>query len=358
MSDFENFDGFEGEEQRPEPFTLEQVIEALETMENTGALAAGCIYGLSDLSPKAVQAIAQTWYTLPVERRRHVADFLSEISEYSFDLNYEALAYALLEDEDPQVRVSAIDMTWYVSSEELFHTLANFINDPEPSVRAAALVALGRFIYEAQLEEFDQELGKQAEKLAFAAYDNLDEDLEVRRRALEAISRSDSPRIPSLIEEAYQDVEPLMRASAVFAMGASLDRRWTEFVETELDSHLPEIRFEATRAAGELNLEEVVPQLIALANEEDYEIKLMAVWSLGEIGTNEARRGLQELAEIAQETDDETFIEAVEEALEIAQLIGGSMVSMFDFENDDESDLDDDFEAEEDEFYDDYSSLN
>lgn len=355
MPDFDNFDELEeldNDINRPQPFTIEKTIEALRASDDdSGILPAGAVYGLSDLNGAALQSFEAVWATLSLEKRRHTVEFLVEVGEYNFDLNLEPLAYVLLEDDDAEVRANAIELTWYATNEKLFHTLVKLADDEAAVVRAAAMVALGRFIYEAELDEFDKALGKKAQKLALDRYDDLDEDLEVRRRSLEAVSRSSHPRIPELIEEAYQHSDVLMQASAVFAMGASLDRRWAETVEIELDSHVPEVRFEATRAAGELSLTDTVPQLIALANEEDYEVKLMAIWALGEIGTMEARRGLEDLAEQAEELEDETLIEAVEEALEISQLVGGSLIPMFDF--DEETDIDDDLDFDDDYYEDD-----
>jgi HEAT repeat protein len=107
---------------------------------------------------------------------------------------------------------------------------------------------------------------------------------------------------------------------------------------------MPEIRFEAIRAAGELALADAVPTLIASAQEDDdddYELRLTAIWSLGEIGTKEATRGLQAILSQAEAAENDILLEAIEDALETAALMSGFMLPMFEF-MDDEPDLSDD----------------
>jgi HEAT repeat protein len=116
-----------------------------------------------------------------------------------------------------------------------------------------------------------------------------------------------------------------MQASAVFAMGRSCDSRWNEAVVQAFESDDPEIRFEATRASGELAIEEALPILARFAQEDDREIKEMAIWSLGEIGGNFPVRVLGSLAEEAADANDLELLEAIEEAIGNASLAGQDM---------------------------------
>ena len=79
----------------------------------------------------------------------------------------------------------------------------------------------------------------------------------------------------------------------------------------ELGSSDRAMLFEATRASGELEIEEAVPDLIRLLADEDVEIRDTAVWALGRIGGREARRALQ----ACYASNDEGLLEAAEEAL-------------------------------------------
>jgi HEAT repeat protein len=81
-----------------------------------------------------------------------------------------------------------------------------------------------------------------------------------------------------------------MRISAVFGMGRSADMRWANIVIAELFSVNPEMRYEAARACGELQLREAVPELEELADDIDREVQEAALWALGQIGGDEARK--------------------------------------------------------------------
>jgi HEAT repeat protein len=127
-----------------------------------------------------------------------------------------------------------------------------------------------------------------------------------------------------------------MQISAVFAMGRTYDEQWGDYVRQQLDSEDPEMRYEAARAAGELELEDAVPGLARLALDSDREIKEVAIWSLGEIGSREATRVLERLATEAKRLGDDDLLEAIEDALASASLGGGSLYLMrFDQEEED-----------------------
>ena len=66
---------------------------------------------------------------------------------------------------------------------------------------------------------------------------------------------------------------------------------------------------------------EAVPVLGRLAEEDNRETLMVVIWSLGEIGGKEALRFLAELAQQAEENDDETLADAVDEAIANATLM-------------------------------------
>jgi HEAT repeat protein len=163
---------------------------------------------------------------------------------------------------------------------------------------------------------------------------NLDEDIDVRRRALEAISNSSLEIVDEAIQEAYSGDERRMQVSAVFAMGRSCDPQWSDFVLRELTSDDPEMRYEAARAAGELEIAEAVPHLTRLGLDSDREIQDMAIWSLGEIGGREALRILNAMAQDAEQNGDRDLREAIDDAIATANLASGSL-TLLDFDQDD-----------------------
>lgn len=342
--DGEDFDDDE-DLRRPEPASVEQMLFHIDNIEDSGILPANVVYGLSDLSGAALDEFTIGWAHVEAEKRLRTVRMLADLCETNYDLGYNGIAYLGFEDELAEIRAKSVDLVWYDTSERLFHRLMELAEDGTPEVRAAAIGSLGRFIYEAELDEFDTNLAEKARDLAVERYYDYLEDVQVRRRALEAASHSTNPAINDMINEAYESPDSDLRVSAVFAMGATCDTdRWRDYVLQELDSEYPEIRFEAARAAGELTLEDAVPQLIALANEGDYEIKVQAIISLGDIATNEAKRGLNAIAERASIENDNELLEIVEEAIESAAFMSEMILPMFDFDEDFDEDYDDDDE--------------
>jgi HEAT repeat protein len=161
---------------------------------------------------------------------------------------------------------------------------------------------------------------RQAERVALKLYNNRNEDVRVRCRALEAIANSSRAEVIGMIEESYRDGDSRLRAAALYAMGKTCDERWAGAVLHELSSDDPAIRFEALRAAGELGLEEAVPLIGKLVIDADRQTLEMAIWSLGEIGSGESRRVLEELFKYAEEIEDDSLIEQIEDALASASL--------------------------------------
>jgi hypothetical protein len=158
----------------------------------------------------------------------------------------------------------------------------------------------------------------------------------VRRRAVEALAYFDRSEVSDVIARAYEDAEPKMRISAIFAMGRTTSDEWAAPVLAELESEDPEMRYEATRACGELRLIEATQDLSMLVTDPDAEVKLAAVWSLGQIGTSEAQRVL----EICAEQGDEALQEAAEEAMEWLAFMQGEIdLSFYDFAGQEDEDI-------------------
>ncbi len=303
---------------------IDDVLQILRSAERP--LTAQAIYGLSDLSDEDLNQLRASWGAIPVERRLLLVRRLVEVAETNFEMDFAAVTRLALTDLDDEVREVAVEATWTDESPDMLRRLMTLASgDSSEGVRAAAASALGRFILEGELGKFDPGLARQAENIAIKLYQDENEDVDVRRRALEAIANSGRSGVTDMIEEAYQDDNPRMRTSAIFAMGRSCDSRWSSVVLRELISENPEMRFEAARAAGELELRESAPYLADLLQESDREIMLMAIWALGEIGGAEAQRLLEDMIETADEAGDEDLVEALEEALSSAHLVGDDL---------------------------------
>lgn len=330
---------YSGESKRPQPYPIHEVMAALQiAAPSEVVLPAGVVYGLSDLSDGDLVIFREGWFTLPVERRRYTVTTLAEIGESAFDLDFTRLSYILLKDTDPEVRSKAVDLSWHEISVPTFEAILALQNDPIAGVRAAAMSGLGRFIMAGELEEFDAEYTRRAQEAVIRFYEDESEDIEVRRRALEALSHSSHPRLNAMIAEAFDHEDSMMRASAVFAMGSSSDPRWNATVLESLQDDIPEIVFEAIRSAGNLEIEEAIPELADFIQSDDPDLKSQAIWSLGQIASQEARRVLSEVAAQAEDDDDDELLEIVQDALDMQSLLlmDDLAFGMFDFDEDDD----------------------
>ncbi len=318
--DFSNTD----EQKHPD---LESTLTTLR--DNDGVVNSTVYYGLSGLEYADIDRLAPVWEHLTASYRRKVVRELLEASEANFELNYEVLGQFVLDDNDAGVREAAVELLWEDESLVLMNRLIQIaLYDEAINVRAAAASALGRFILLGELGDLPEDEISKAQDTAISILDNLAEDLDVRRRALEAIANSSHDILDDAIREAYANEDQRMQISAVFAMGRSYDSRWNEFVLQQLDSEDPEMSYEAARAAGELEIEEAVPGLTRLALDNDREVKEVAIWSLGEIGTKESTRILERLATQAKRHKDDELLEAIEDAIGTASLGGNSLYLM------------------------------
>jgi len=197
-------------------------------------------------------------------------------------------------------------------------------NDPAVPVRAAAASALGRFVLLGELDRLPAQRQRAIEEVLLTLIRSHGEDIEVQRRAVEALACSSREEVLTIIESAYQHQDRRMRVAAVFAMGRNLDTQWEPLVLDELHSHDPELRFEAARACGELELVAAVPRLAELLDDPDREVQEASIWALGQIGSQKARQILEACYEIIVR-DDEAFREALEEALSEAALVSGAV---------------------------------
>lgn len=290
---------------------FEKTLQSLadESQEITDALL-GLLSGASKSEAAAFSAV---WSGLPIERRRLITSKMVELSERRFDLDYAALYRVCLSDRDAEVRRNAIDGLWEDEGWDLPNIFIRILqSDPEPIVRAAAAMSLGRFIFMAECDEFEPARAVRIRAALEKAINDPQEAVEVRRRAVEALSFINDERITEIIEQAYAERDEAMKASALFAMGRNADPAWADIVLEELENASAMIRFEAVRASGELQLEKAAAKLVKLTQDPDAEIKAMAIWALGQIGGKQAESTLHQLAHDPNEATSEAALDALD----------------------------------------------
>lgn len=315
MNDYNDVD-------KTEKLSLDQVIAFLKAAEpDANAIPYPIRAALANLSPDELAILAPGWSNLDLDRRQSILESLIEESEDRFDLDYNEVGHFALNDPAPSIRQRAIDLLSIDESPYLMRRLKEIAQaDDAADVRAAAVSALGNFVLLGEYEEIDLSEASHLVDMLNGIWFDEAEEWSVRRRALESLGNSSAPGVYEIIADAYDSTDPEVRASAVFAMGRTCDRdRWGETVRRELSSTDDMIRYEAVRAAGELELRQSVTTLHNMALNDNGEIRKAAIWSLGEIGGPQAQRYLSTIAEIVEETSgdaelEELILEAIENA--------------------------------------------
>ncbi len=274
---------------------------------------------LSELSQAELAQFQDAWAGYSQARRLALMQALVSMAEEHSQFNYNAIFAWALDDADPNVRVLAMEGLWEDKNVAHLPRFLHFlVHDEDVDVRAAAAIAVGRYLYWAETNEIPgRYAGETAEALWDVYHDPL-EHVHVRRRALEGLGSSSHPGVARIIESAQYDEDSFMRSSALYAMGRSADVRWIPYLLPHLESEDPASRMEAARALGELEAKAaVIPMIRMLDEEQDMEVRVAILEALGQIGGEKAKQAL----ELAAESEDEAEAEAAELALE--QLYAG-----------------------------------
>jgi HEAT repeat protein len=307
---------------------MNRPLDALldELRESAEMPAQASLYHLSSLEAEDVARVHAVWPHLPGGLRQRLIRRLVELAEADFELDFGAIFRLVLEDEDWEVRTAAIEGLWEDEDVRLVPLLAAALREDDAvAVRAAAAASLGRFILLGELEKIRPDPYSRAYEALLAACQDAEEDLEIRRRALESLAYTSNETVAELICQAYAAPEEKGPVSAVFAMGRSGDNRWAQQVRQVLFSPNPELRYEAARACGELQLSEAVPELEDLADDADPEVQEAALWALGQIGGDEARRILERYCRAGNEATRT----AAEAALDELEFLHGDLSEFF-----------------------------
>ncbi len=314
------------EEQLP----FASVLDALFTKE---PLPIHLLHRLSDMTAEEMATFQAGWTAVPTPRRRVIVRHLADLTEDNYVVDFEPVFRDCFRDPDEQVRVAALDGVWDANDSRLINPIIHLMQtDPAHDVRVAAAAALSHFVMLVEWGQLPERFAPPMVTALLAAYENGDTAVPIRRAALEALGAANHPRVADLIMDAYESGDEGLQISAVFAMGASADKRWLVTVLGEMDSPDPEMRAEAARASGQLGSSDAVSHLERLIADEDIEVQLAAIEALGRIGGDTAHNLLLRLAE---EEEDGELLEAVDEALEELSLFAGEF-KFLDFDEDEE----------------------
>ena len=268
---------------------------------------------LSDLAYEEVPLFAAVWRDVTTARRARVIERLVEMAEDNAQLDFTDVLKIALADEDPQVQEKAIAGVWEGEDRTIIPLLLNILHsEGPPQVRAASATALGRFAWLAQEDKILPKDAEMVQESLMRFLQDEQDSLEVRRRALEAVSHFNTPKVHEYIRWAYGSSEQKLKCSSLYAMGKTQETGWLPAIISELRSASAALRYEAVCACGELGEEDVVHHLIPLLEDDDAQVQMAAVGAVGNIGGPLAKRALQRCVR----TGDEIIKEAAQDALE------------------------------------------
>jgi HEAT repeat protein len=292
---------------------------------------------LSDLDRARLETFLSTWSQLSTGRKSLLLSTLGQQADEKFELSFEAINRAVLTEPEADIRRIAISNLWECEDERLVPTYLEALDDKTSTdVRIVAAEALGRYVLLGENAKIAREILSDIENALISTVAS-DPQVGLLKASVEALGYSSRPEAVRIIADAYEAGEEALRGSALIAMGRSYSEQWKPIVMEELLSPSPVLRNEAARAAGELEIREAVSLLIDLLDDASDEVRESAVWSLGLIGGDRARKALLELQETSSPEDP--LNQVLEDALDhIAFLDGTPDFLIFDFENDYEDD--------------------
>lgn len=296
-----------------ETITFQNVLDHL--LDSKKDIPRSHLSHYSDLDPKSLRLFLDVWPSVKPARKLLLLNELAANLETDNIVSYEDIGRALLDDADGEVRARALLLLAESNDPKLASKLTDILlNDSELAPRMEAANLIGEFILLGELEELSEDIQRKAEDALIKVIKSEDNPT-LRKNALEALGYSSRIEIIMLIESAFERTDPTWVASALRAMGRSHDERWLEDVIGKLLDDDPRIKFAAVEAAGELNIQDAGPILLKMLEdeEEDDDVIAAAIWSLSQIGGDDARVYLLHLIE---QTDDEALTEYLEEALE------------------------------------------
>lgn len=291
-----------------EPLSFQNVVDSL--VENHKEFPRRYLREFSDLGNTELKSILDVWPRVELSRKMSLLEDLNALADTDTLVSFDDFARALLTDPDAQIRTRAIRLLDESETLDLVPSYLDMLkNDPDIGVRTEAARALNLFVDLGELEEIPENVHRQLEDALLMSVTGED-DVRVRRAALESLGYSSRPEVATLIESSFNREDPNWQVSALVAMGRSADDRWTDEVTRSLVSENDNIRKAAVQAAGELSLKSTRTLLLKMLGEEEDDTVLSAViWSLSQIGGEDVRTYLENLLDKIEDEDQVAYLE-------------------------------------------------
>ena len=316
-----------------EPLSFQKVLDSL--VESRKEFPRNYLREFSDIGNLELKHLLEVWPRVELSRKTSLLEDLSVLADNDTLVSFDDFARALLTDPDSQVRTRAIRLLDESESVDLIPSYLDMLkNDPDISVRAEAARTLNLFVDLGELEEISESVHRQVEDALLMSVTSED-DVRVRRAALESLGYSSRPEVATLIESSFHREDPNWQTSALIAMGRSADDHWTDEVTRSLVNENDNIRRAAVQAAGELSLKSTRTLLLKMLGEEEDDRVLSAViWSLSQIGGEDVRTYLENLMDQIEDDDQVAFLEEALDNLAFTEDLDRFDLLSFDPEDD------------------------
>ncbi|MBL7164915.1 MAG: HEAT repeat domain-containing protein [Dehalococcoidales bacterium] len=279
-----------------------------------GDLPDSSLVELSELDSEEMALLAQSWDDIAPERRSIIISRLVELADSNVTLNFHAVFKHCLGDTYTEVRKEAVRGLWECEKTSLIESLIGLLEeDPSEAVQAEAARALGRFVLLVENGTITSEYASRIAHTLLNITDDSTRPMDVRRQALEAVAPLSLPEVRTAIGDNYLSRDDRLRISSVRAMGRSCDPSWLPVLLRELGSADAEMRREVAEALGGIEGKDTVPQLAELIYDDDVDVKLATIRSLGNIGDAEASECLKQCLDDPNEAVSQTAEEALQE---------------------------------------------
>lgn len=292
----------------------------LDEIERGTPLVPNRLRALNEPGEDTLRRLISVWPKMSPERRRELLASLERLAEEDATLDFHRVALTATRDPDPATRILAVRGLLHEDRPEYLRVLlAQLRDDPTPDVRSQVADVLGQYVVAMELGILAEDDGETLAATLRDVIEDIEEPDEVRGRALEALGALSDEATAELISEQYEIGSQRMRVASLRAMGRSASEGWLDVLIYHFDDEDAEIRAVSAEAAGALLVDEAVPPLIMLAQEDkDDDVQVAAIRALGEIANEESERVLSRWLSERHETHIQ---EAIREALAEVHLI-------------------------------------
>jgi len=257
----------------------------------------------------------------------------------------QALLRALTSDATPEAeRILAASLAgeYCILNDELADALLHIVADGSgpDELRGRAAISLGPVLEQGYIEEFEdpeavpisEPLFHEIQQTLRRVYEDRATPVAVRRSCLEASVRAPQEWHRDAVRSAYLSGDEDWQLTAVFCMGYI--RGFDQEILEALQGDSPDLHYHAVVAAGNWSLEGAWPHIAGLVASDDIEkpLLLAAIEAAAMLRPEEA----QELFFELMDSDDEDIVDAIDDALALAQRPWDEEDDDLDFDFDDD----------------------